>query len=63
MTSRGKVCRTCKRFVEGSVCPVCNQSSFSRSWKGIVYINDPNGSEIAEKLGIKAAGKYAVWVK
>jgi len=63
MTVKEKVCRNCKRFVKDSVCPLCRQSSFSRSWKGIVFINDPNGSEIAETLGIKAPGKYCLWVK
>ena len=63
MASREKVCRNCKRFVRGSVCPVCSQSSFSRSWKGIVYINDPSGSEIAKSMDLKVPGKYTVWVK
>jgi DNA-directed RNA polymerase subunit E" len=60
---RDKVCRNCKRFVEDSKCPVCSQSNFSRSWKGTVVVNDPNGSEIAELLGIKVPGKYTLWVK
>ncbi len=63
MTTKEKVCRNCKRFVRESVCPVCRQSNFSRSWKGIVFVNDPNGSEIAESLNIKAPGKYCLWVK
>lgn len=63
MAGREKVCRKCKRFVSGSVCPVCNQSNFSRSWKGVVIINDPQGSEIAQTLGIKVPGKYCIWVK
>jgi RNA polymerase subunit RPABC4/transcription elongation factor Spt4 len=63
MAVKDKVCRNCKRFVEGSKCPVCNQSNFSRSWKGIVFVNDPNGSEVAQLLGIKAPGKYCLWVK
>lgn len=63
MTVKDKVCRTCKRFVEGSKCPLCNQSSFSRSWKGIVVVTDPNESEVAQLLNIKAPGKYCLWVK
>ena len=63
MTQRDKVCRNCKRFVEDSKCPVCNQSNFSRSWKGIVVINDPKDSEIAQTLGISVPGKYSLWVK
>jgi len=63
MTVKEKVCRNCKRFVRESVCPVCRQSNFSRSWKGIVFINEPGGSEIAEAMNIKAPGKYCLWVK
>lgn len=62
MTQRYKVCRTCKLFVKGSVCPLCNQSSFSRSWKGVIVINDTS-SEVAELLGITAKGKYCLWVR
>ena len=58
-----KVCKRCKRFVLGPTCPACNTGEFSRSWKGVVYISDPNGSEVADVLEIKAPGKYAIWVK
>ncbi len=58
-----KVCRNCKMFVTGTACPVCRTANFSRTWKGILYVNDPNGSEVAQLLGIKAPGKYCLWVK
>ncbi len=61
--AKEKVCRNCKRFVEGSKCPVCGQASFSRSWKGVVFINDPKDSEVAKTLGITVPGKYCLWVK
>ncbi len=63
MVERGKVCRECKLFVDGDVCPHCNESNFSRSWKGVVMVNDPNDSEIAQKLEITKKGKYCLWVK
>ncbi|RLJ07921.1 MAG: DNA-directed RNA polymerase subunit E'' [Candidatus Aenigmatarchaeota archaeon] len=63
MAVKEKVCRNCKRFVTGSVCPVCNESNFSRSWKGVVVINDPKDSEIAKIMGITVPGKYCIWVK
>ena len=63
MAQREKVCRNCRLFVKGSICPLCKQSQFSRSWKGIVVINDPQGSEVAHVMGITAPGKYAIWVK
>lgn len=58
-----KVCKNCKRFVKGSVCPVCNQSNFTRTWKGVIFVNDPADSEIAQTLEITTPGKYALWVK
>ena len=63
MASKDKVCRTCKRFVKGTVCPVCNQSNFSRTWKGLVFIKDPANSEVAQYLEITHPGKYCLWVK
>ena len=58
-----KVCRKCKRIVIEDKCPVCNVAEFSRTWKGVILVNDPKGSQIAELLGIKVPGKYALWVK
>ncbi len=65
---RGKVCKNCKIFVKdrkGQVdkCPICGMSSFSRTWKGIVYIKDPQESEVAKLLGFTMPGKYCIWVK
>lgn len=55
-----KVCKTCKIFVEGNKCPVCNNNQFSTSWKGRIIILNPEKSEIAKKLGIKRKGAYAI---
>ena len=63
MRDKRKVCKNCKIFVEGNVCPICGKSDFSRMWKGLVIVNDPAASEIAKLLGIKVKGKYAIWVK
>ena len=63
MAEREKVCRTCRLFVEGNVCPLCNGTNFSRSWKGMVIIKNPVESEIAKTLGITTKGKYCLWVK
>jgi len=63
MSDKENVCRNCKRFVMGNLCPVCNTKDFTKSWKGIVVINDPNTSEVAKLLEITSPGKYAIWVK
>jgi DNA-directed RNA polymerase subunit E" len=63
MVDREVVCKHCRRFVIGDTCPACNTKDFTKTWKGVVVINDPEGSEIAKLLEINAPGKYALWVK
>ena len=50
-------------FVEGNECPVCKTSQFSTNWQGRLYIVDANKSIIAEKIGIKSKGEYAIKVR
>ena len=63
MVDKEKVCKTCRRFVYDEKCPACGTKEFTKTWKGIIVVNDPNESEIAKLLGITAPGKYALWVK
>lgn len=58
-----KACKKCKLFVEGDVCPACGSTVFSTSWQGRLYITDINNSEIAQKLGVKVKGEYAIKVR
>lgn len=58
-----KACKKCKMFVEDDVCPNCKGNKFSTNWKGRMYIADPKRSMIANKLGIKAKGQYAIKVR
>ncbi len=58
-----KVCKNCHRIVEGEVCPICNESKFSRDWRGYVIIIDPEGSKIAEKMNVDTPGRYALRVR
>lgn len=61
--AKKKVCKRCKLFVEGSSCPNCGNASFSTSWQGRLYITDVANSEIAQKLGVKLKGEYAIKVR
>ena len=58
-----KVCKKCKMFVEGNECPVCKSNQFSTNWQGRLYIVDANKSLVAEKIGIKSKGEYAIKVR
>ena len=57
-----KVCRECHRVVEGENCVICGTSNLSEDWAGYVVIIDPEHSEIAKKMNITMAGRYALKV-
>lgn len=61
--SKKKACRKCKLLVEGNECPACKSDGFSTSWQGRLFVNDANKSMIAEKIGVKVKGEYAIKVK
>jgi len=47
----------------GPICPNCKSSNLSDDWTGIVIVMDPKNSKIAEKMGIRVPGKYAIRVR
>lgn len=61
--AKKKACRKCKLFVTGDVCPNCGSNSFTTNWQGRLYVNDVNRSLIAEKIGIKVKGEYAIKIR
>lgn len=58
-----KVCKKCKLFVEGGECPLCKGNQFSTNWQGRLFVIDPDKSLIAQKIGLKAKGEYAIKVR
>lgn len=58
-----KACKNCHRIVEGNVCPVCKESSFSSEFRGYAIIITPEKSQIAEKMNVDTAGHYALRVR
>ncbi len=56
-----RACRDCRRIITGTVCPVCKTSNTTTNFQGVMIIFD-SSSEIAQKLGISAPGKYAIKV-
>jgi len=61
--STKKVCKSCKIFVKGDVCPVCKGNQFSTNWRGRIHILNTEKSEIAKKIGAKEKGEYAIRVR
>ena len=57
-----KACKKCKYITSGNVCPICGGTELTSNWKGIVYVFDPEKSEIAKHFGFKVPGKYALRV-
>ncbi|MBW2976477.1 DNA-directed RNA polymerase subunit E'' [Candidatus Woesearchaeota archaeon] len=55
-----KVCKKCRIFVEGNACPICKTNQFSVNWQGRLHILDANKSLVADKIGIKVKGEYAI---
>ncbi len=55
-----KACRKCKAIYSGAKCPKCGYAEGSESFKGKVVILDTEQSEIANHLGIKDKGEYAI---
>ena len=60
---KNKVCKKDKIFVEGSECPICKGNQFSTNWQGRLFVVDPAKSVIADKIGLKVKGEYAIKVR
>ena len=58
-----KACKNCRFISSGPVCPNCKSPNLSDDWTGLVVIIDPVSSEVAKKIGITAAGRYALRVR
>lgn len=58
-----KACKNCKFISNGPICPNCKSTNLSDDWSGLVVIMDPSASEVAKRMGIKAAGRYALRVR
>ena len=58
-----RVCKKCMRIAEDEpTCPVCNGPT-SQYFSGYIAIIDPEKSQIAKRMSIKAPGEYALKVR
>jgi DNA-directed RNA polymerase subunit E" len=58
-----KACKNCRFISNGPICPNCKSNNLSDDWSGLVVIIDPSASEVGKRMGIKAAGRYALRVR
>ena len=57
-----KACRSCRYLAEAKAesCPNCGSTEFTKLWRGYIIVVDPAKSQIAEKVGAKIPGAYAI---
>ena len=58
-----RACRTCHLITRKNICPQCKTHTLSEKFDGICIILDPKSSELAKKMSITIAGKYALRVR
>jgi len=59
--TKEKACKICKKIYEdGDKCPDCGSRDSTESFKGRIYVLNPEKSEIAKKLNIKSKGNFAI---
>lgn len=58
-----RACRTCHLITRKNICPQCKTHTLSDNFDGICIILDPKNSELAKKMSIQVAGKYALRVR
>ena len=44
----------------GKICPYCQNNTFTTFWRGYIVVINPEESEIAKKMGVEKAGKFAL---
>ena len=58
--AKEKACKKCRRIFETSKCSFCEVSESVDNFRGKIYVLDPENSEIADQIGIKEKGLFAV---
>jgi DNA-directed RNA polymerase subunit E" len=59
-----KACKNCRLIVaDAGTCPLCQSNELTEKFSGQLVVVDPERSEIAKKLEIKAPGTYAIKIR
>jgi DNA-directed RNA polymerase subunit E" len=59
--AKQKACKICSTIFEGTEkCPKCESKENTDSFKGRIVVQNPEKSEIAQKLNLKEKGNFAI---
>ena len=59
--AKAKACKLCNTIYEGGEkCPKCESKESVESFKGRIIVQNPEKSEIAQKLNLKDKGEFAI---
>ena len=59
--AKPKACKLCKTIVEeGEKCPNCESKELTEGFKGRIVVLNPEKSELAQKVGLKEKGNFAI---
>ncbi len=58
-----RACKVCKIITEDTSCPICKGTDLSDDYSGLLVVVDPEGSQLAQKMGITEAGRYALKIR
>jgi DNA-directed RNA polymerase subunit E" len=58
-----RACKVCTIITEDTTCPICKGTDLSDDYSGLLVVVDPEGSQLAQKMGITEAGRYALKIR
>lgn len=58
--AKEKACKQCRTIYEGAKCKKCGSNEFTDTFKGKIYVFNPEQSELANNLKLKEKGEFAV---
>ena len=61
--AKKKICKSCRIFYDEGTCPICKGTTTATSFQGRIFVVNPETSPIAQKMGVKNKGEYALKVR
>ncbi|MBU0760417.1 MAG: DNA-directed RNA polymerase subunit E'' [Nanoarchaeota archaeon] len=55
-----KACKKCRTVYKGAKCPRCGSEESTDTFKGKIFVLNPEESEIAKKIKLNEKGEYAI---